>query len=202
MHCSCVAATLAFLASASPASAQTDPGSPQPDKVLIPQDALQEQDPAGAALVDAFGRFCLDRFPGAQRVEDAAPGHVAALPPGRVRDYLHDDPGRGWSYTAAGGQYIVTIEDPPYHTCAVRRSYAAPPRYRLPWLLLTGTWAAAAGRGPFGPAEQQTIRRDGLVIEAAGRTLPGNGGDVFLELRTAYPDGHVKERLARRVIGR
>ena len=83
MHCSCVAAVLALLAYASPASAQ-------PDKVFIPQDALQEQDPAGAALVDAFGRFCLDRFPGAQRVEDAAPGHVAALPPGRVRDYLHD----------------------------------------------------------------------------------------------------------------
>ena len=163
---------------------------------------MQEQDPAGTALVDAFGRFCLDRFPGAQSVKGAAPGHVAAFSPGRVRKYLHDDPGRGWSYTADGGQYILTIEDPPYHTCAVRRSYAAPPRYRLPWLLLTGAWAAAAGRGPFGPPEQQVIRRDGLTIEAAGRTLPGNGGDVFLELKTIYPDRHVEERLARRVIGR
>ena len=100
------------------------PAVAQPGTVIIPQDALGEQDPAGVALVEAFGRFCLDRFPGAARVEDAAPGQTSALPPARVRDYLHDDPGRGWIYRADGGAYVVTIEDPPYHTCAIRREYA------------------------------------------------------------------------------
>ena len=115
--------------------------------VFIPPDAAQEQDPAGTALVEAFGLFCLDRFPGAARVEDAAPGRLVPLSPARTREYLHDDPGRGWLYRAADGEYVLTIEEPPFHTCAVRRAYARPPHYRLPWLLRTGMWAAAAGRG-------------------------------------------------------
>lgn len=187
----------AMLAVLAPGLARAQAGA-----VVIPPDAAQEQDPAGTALVEAFGLFCLNRFPGAARVEDAAPGRMQALSPLRTREYLHDDPGRGWLYRAPDGEYVLTIEEPPYHTCAVRRSYARPPRYRLPWLSLTGTWAAAAGRGPFQPSEPQVVRQNGLLIEATGRLLPGGGGDVFLELKTTYPDGHFEQRLARRTIGR
>ncbi len=191
------AAAAAVLAILAPGVASGQAG-----QVQIPQDALQEQDAAGTALVEAFGLFCLDRFPGAARVEDAAPGRIAPMPPARVREYLHDDPGRAWVYRAADGDYVLTIEEPPFHTCAVRRMYAQPPRYRLPWLLQTGLWAAAAGRGPFGPAQPQSIRQGELLIQASARTLPGAGGDVFMELTTTYPDGRREQRLARRALGR
>lgn len=193
MRAAIVVAMLAVLA---PGLARAQAGA----VVISPEDA-RENDPAGTALVEAFATFCLDRFPSA-RVEDVAPGRVQALSPARVREYLHDDPGHGWLYRAPDGEYVLTIEDPPYHTCAVRRTYARPPHYRLPWLLQTGTWAAKAGRGPFQPSEPQVVRQNGLLIEASGRMLPGGGGDVFLELKTTYPDGHFEQRLARRVIGR
>ncbi len=131
MRTAIVRAMLAVLA---PGLARAQAGA-----VVIPPDAAQEQDPAGTALVEAFGLFCLDCFPGAARVADAAPVRMQALSPLRTRECLHDDPGCGWLYRAPGGEYVLTIEEPPYHTCAVRRSYARPPRYRLPWLLLTGT---------------------------------------------------------------
>jgi len=173
----------------------------QASKVLIPSDATQ--DPAGSALVEAFALFCLDRFPDAARVEDAAPGRMTAMPRAQVQRYLHADPGRGWTYRTDDGAYVLTIEDPPYHTCAVRREYAAPPRYRLPWLLLTQLWAASAGRGPFQEFPPEVMRSNGLLIEAGGRLLPGSAGnDVFLEIKTTYPDGHFEQRLTRRVIGR
>ena len=175
----------------------------QGSKVVIPSDAAQEQDPAGTALVEAFGRFCLDAFPGAARVEDIAPGRLTPMTAAQVRSYLHDDPGHGWTYAADGGTYVLTIEDPPYHTCALRRAYQAPPRFRIPWLLTTQLWAASAGRGPFQDAKPETLRQNGLLIEGLARLLPGNGGgDVFMDLKTTYPDGHVEQRLARRTIGR
>ena len=83
----------------------------QASKVLIPSDATQ--DLAGSALVEAFALFCLDRFPDAARVEDAAPGRMTAMPRAQVQRYLHADPGRGWTYRTDDGAYVLTIEDPP-----------------------------------------------------------------------------------------
>lgn len=191
-----------LLAATALAACLHGPAAAQGRKVPIPGDALQEQDPAGTALVEAFGLFCLKGFPGAARMEDAAPGRLTPMTPAQVESYLHGDPGRGWTYAADGGTYVLTVEDPPYHTCAVRRSYATPPRYRLPWLLTTQLWAAAAGRGPFQDAKPEVMRQNGLLIEAVARLLPGEGGDVFMELKTTYPDGHFEQRLARRAIGR
>ena len=197
MNRTTLAAMLAVVALAGSARAQKSS-----NNIYIPPDAVNEQDAPGTALVDAFGHFCLHHFPGPARMEDVAPGQVTALPPARVRDFLHDDPGRGWVYKADGGEYVVTVEDPPYHTCAVRRTYATPPRYRMPWLMLTGLWAASEGRGPFQDTPPQTIQRDGMVIEAEGRTLKGAAEDLFLEIKTTYTNGRVEERLARQAIGR
>ena len=163
----------------------------------IPPDAAGEQDAAGAALVDAFGKFCLERFPAPAHMEDAALGQVTAVPPAMVQRFLHDDPGHAWRYVANGATYIVTVEDPPYHTCAVRSMYATQPGYHVPWLLTTELWAASAGR-QFGPSQAQSSNQGGLQIDAQMRSLPGAGGDVFMEIKTVYPDGRVEERLARR----
>ena len=83
-------------------------------------------DPHGPALVEAFSRLCLDRLPG--RPEDAAPGHVREMPHAQIRDHSHDDPGREWVYRAPDSVvYTLTVEETPYRTCAVRRSYTNRP---------------------------------------------------------------------------
>ena len=163
---------------------------------------MGDQDPAGIALVEAFGRFCLDQFPQPARMENVAPGQVKPMPADQLRRYLHEDPGHGWYYTANGATYVVTVEDPPYHTCAVRSMYATPPRYRFPWLMRTQTWAAAANRGPFQEGPGQSANRDGMQIEARTRLLPGPTPDMFMEFKTTYPDGRVEERLTRTAQGR
>lgn len=170
-------------------------------EVAIPPDVAGEaSDDAGAQLVDVFGRFCLMRFPDHADMAEGMGGAVVPLSPQATREFLHDDPGHGWLYKAAEGTYVVTVEDPPYHTCAVRRLYATPPKYRLAYALAVGLWAAAADRGPLQSGASQTVKRNGLTIAMASRVLPpaaGKGVETFMELRTTYPNGRVEIRLAR-----
>lgn len=176
------------------------PATAQP--VEIPRDAIGQEDRAGADLVAAFAQFCLDGFPTDASPQAPTDTTLVTLAPAALRAVLHDDPGRGWAYTTPDGVFVLTMEAPPYQTCAVRRIYQKQPLYRLPWLTRIGAWALRHGRGRMEPIRYQVIKRDNLVIEASGQLLRGGGEDVFLELKTTYPDGRVEQRLARRTIPR
>lgn len=72
-------------------------------------------------MATIFATFCIDRFPDDRALDtDAKAKKLAALTPDQVKRYLHDDPGHGWVIQGASGRYIMTVEAPPYHACAVR----------------------------------------------------------------------------------
>lgn len=51
------------------------------ETIFIPPNAAGDQDAPESGLVEAFARFCLDRFPPQGRVEDDAPELMTALLP-------------------------------------------------------------------------------------------------------------------------
>ena len=162
--------------------------------------AHAQQDGGGAALVQVFNQFCLANFPEPRRIETAGQGQLTQLPPAGVQRYLHEDPGRGWIYRSDGAEYVVTVEDPPYHTCAVRRSFATPPKYLAPYTQVISAWAKAGGLGSFVDLPAQVIRREDLIIEGATHVAQNGHGDVLMDIRTTYPNGQVEQRLARRAM--
>lgn len=167
--------------------------------------SFQSPDEAGAALAAAFAQLCLARFP--ERDDLAAGGapqgtQLAPMPQEQVQRYLSEEPGRGWTYQTPAGDYVVTIEDPPYRTCAVRRMFTDVPRFNQPFQSVSRGWAAAEGRGQFheGPPMQHA-RPDRRIL---GRTMllppaAGRPAEIFMEIATIYADGQVEVRFVRQI---
>ncbi len=176
---------------------------PADTKVYIPPDAVNQTDEAGTRLVDAFARFCLQRFPNQTVTGGNGGNDLVPMTPAQVKQYLHDDPGHGWTYRQDDGEYVVTVEDPPYHACAVRRLYADPPKYRFPYLFAIQTWAIGRNRGPMDFLPRQTGTVNGLTISANLAALPAAGGkprEVFMDITTPYPRVQQTEiRLVRQI---
>ena len=165
-----------------------------------PAGVEQGADAAGARLVALFSRFCLQRFPDQP---DLAQGETAMtpMPPGMIQRYLHADPGRGW-VNHEDGDTVVTIEDPPYHACAVRRMYPAAPRFDRAYQGTIMGWAESRNRGEFGPPRTARQQRPTMNIEATVQTLPaarGRPAENFMAFTTTYPSGNVEIRLVRQI---
>ena len=161
--------------------------------------AEQDVDKAGLRLVELFARFCLNRFPNQPDLAGGEPA-MEPMPPGMIQRYLHADPGRGW-INREDGDTVVTIEDPPYHACAVRRIYPAAPRFGSAYQQAISQWAAQQRRdfGPIRPAEQ---RRPNMHIQAIVQTLPAAAGKLaenLMAFTTTYPSGNVEIRLVRQI---
>ncbi len=77
---------------------------------------------AATEMAQLYQRFCLNAFPdkGALQAELGA-AQATPLPAAEVAAILHADHGKGWRVVTPGARYIVTVEDPPYNTCALRR---------------------------------------------------------------------------------
>lgn len=73
-------------------------------------------------LTRVWAGFCLERFPVDTAVNAFAASQGATpMSPQDVKRYLHDDPGRGWYLHTELGLYAITLEQPPFLACAVRR---------------------------------------------------------------------------------
>ncbi len=79
-----------------------------------------------AAMAALYQQLCLQSFPTAAALAAALrPLDATELAPREVTGYLHADPGRAWRLQVGAVRYILTVEDPPFHTCALRRMTAA-----------------------------------------------------------------------------
>lgn len=75
-----------------------------------------------AAMVALYQRLCFDAFPSPERLGPALLALDAdEMKAEEVARYLHADPGRGWHLRQDGVAYVLTVEEPPFHTCALRR---------------------------------------------------------------------------------
>ena len=73
-------------------------------------------------LAALYATFCLDAFPDAYRLDRlASRGNARPMTGDQVSALLRNDPGRGWFIRSPAALFAITVEDPPYSTCAVRR---------------------------------------------------------------------------------
>jgi hypothetical protein len=111
--------------------------------VALSATPVRAVEPAAAELIDLFAGVCLGKFPDDAAIRQfATEKQLAAMPDDTVRQLLGTDPGHGWFHETARGRYLLTIEMPPYHTCAIRKTDSAAPDFLASFSLLLATWAA------------------------------------------------------------
>ena len=143
-------------------------------------------------MAGIFNLFCLRAFPDDRAIDAAAArDKLTAMSPAQVRQYLHDDPGRGWYDRTSLATYVITIEHPPVRACAVRRMTGSGFSTAAPYLAAVNAYAATRGLGPLRQGSQQTAKTpDGADIVALPQFLapPGakSASEVFMVLLTDY----------------
>jgi hypothetical protein len=148
--------------------------------------------PDAQEMADIFNVFCLRAFPDDRAIDAAAAqDKLTAMSPAQVKQYLHDDPGRGWYDRTSLATYAITIEHPPVRACAVRRMTGSGFSTAAPYLAAVNAYAATRGLGPLRQGLQQTAKTpDGADILALPQflALPGakNASEVFMVLLTDY----------------
>jgi hypothetical protein len=111
--------------------------------IVLSATPVRAAEPAWVELIDMFAGVCLGKFPDDAAVRQfAVDKRLAVMPDDMVRQLLGTDPGQGWFQNTARGRYLLTLEMPPYHTCAIRRTDSAAPDFLAPFSLLLATWAA------------------------------------------------------------
>ncbi len=78
--------------------------------------------PVSDEFVRLFSSYCLNKFPDdGALLSQAEADKLAPLSPAQVKTMLHQDSGIGWVVGGANAQYVLTVEQPPFHTCALRQ---------------------------------------------------------------------------------
>ncbi len=135
---------------------------------------------SAADMAGVYGHVCLDAFPDQAAVSQALQGYNADLMSGgEVMAMLHADPGRGWRIATPTARYVVTIEDPPYNTCAVRRMTRVGLPTARPYIAAMNAYAGRHGlaEAPVVQLNQQmptgaSVQMLGTPLMAAGNPKP------------------------------
>lgn len=138
--------------------------------LLISASALAQDGPEAAPVSDEFVRlfstYCLQKFP-----DDAALSAQAGadmhqpLSDAEVKSFLHADPGVGWLAKGADSRYVITVEQPPYHACAVRR-YSDQVLDGAPLIAAGKVFAAAQGKTLAPPLTRARPIGSGIISNA------------------------------------
>ena len=91
--------------------------------VLLAGAALAQDAPPPVSdeFVRLFSSYCLNSFPDDGAVlKQAEADKLEPLSRAQVRTVLHKDSGIGWIVRGAKLQYVLTVEQPPFHTCSLR----------------------------------------------------------------------------------
>jgi hypothetical protein len=166
-----------------------------------PRQPTNAETAAEGGLVDAFLDLCLNRFPDdAAFAKGAAARQLQPMAPAAVKQYLHDDPGRGWTGQSPSGPYAVTIESPPYLACGVRRMQKTSAQFPFFFHLTIGTWAATHAIPPRQTVPPMRQANNGATITITAEAVVGADGkptQTFMALVTDYPSGQSELRLVR-----
>jgi hypothetical protein len=140
--CLITAMLLAGCVAPQPAQTAAAPDKPASTSLAIPSPNGKPVDVKGVSeLVDTFLDLCLNTFPddNAVATKVKAAGH-SPLSDQQVRQFLHDDPGRGWLINRGDTVLALTIELPPFHSCAVRTMVQTEPDIAMVTALAAGSW--------------------------------------------------------------
>jgi hypothetical protein len=93
--------------------------------LLLAGAALAEDAPPPVSdeFVRLFASYCLNKFPDDDALlKQAEADKLEPLSPAQVKTMLHKDTGIGWVVAGRQLQYVLTVEQPPFHTCALRHA--------------------------------------------------------------------------------
>jgi hypothetical protein len=160
-------------------------------------------DQAVDELVNIFAEACLTRFPDETAIRHyAGENRLAIMPDEQLHRLLGTDPGEGWLQNTSRGQYPLTIEMPPYHTCAIRKAVAQQTVF-LPVFSQTLTaWAAKQPGTSLKEMPSQTPNIDGLPSTVYIWELhrgPDTQAEKLIAIVTNFSDGAAELRLARAI---
>jgi hypothetical protein len=156
--------------------------------VVLGATPVRAVEPAAAELIDVFAGVCLGKFPDDAAVRQfAAEKQFAVMPDDIVRKLLGTDPGQGWVQETARGRYLLTIEMPPYHTCAIRKTDSAAPDFLAAFSLQLATWAATQSGASLRQLPPQNVEISGSPTRAYQWVLdrgPGKPVETLMALVT------------------
>jgi hypothetical protein len=159
-------------------------------------------EPAAAELIDIFAGVCLGKFPDDAAVRQfAAEKRLAVMPDDIVRKLLGTDPGQGWIQNTAHGRYVLTIEMPPYHTCAIRKADSAAPDFLAAFSLQLTAWAATQSGASLRQSPPQTAEVGGSPTQVHQWVLdrgPGKPAETLMAFVTNATN-RVEVRLVRQI---
>ena len=159
-------------------------------------------EPAAVELIDMFAAVCLGKFPDDAAVRQfAAEKRLVVMPDDSVRQLLGTDPGQGWFQDTARGRYVLTIEMPPYHACAIRKSDSAAPDFLTAFSLLLAMWAGTQSGASLKQLPPQDVQIGGSPTRIYPWTLdrgPGKQAETLMALVTNTTN-RVAVRLVRQI---
>jgi len=163
---------------------------------------VRAAEPAAAELIDLFAGVCLGKFPDDAAVRQfATEERLAVMPDDIVRQLLGTDPGQGWFQDTARGRYLLTIEMPPYHTCAIRKTDSAAPDFLASFSLLLAAWAATQSGASLKPLPPQNAQVGGSPTQVYQWVLdrgPGKPAETLMAFVTNATN-RVAVRLVRQI---
>jgi hypothetical protein len=153
---------------------------------------VRAAEPATAELLEVFAAACLAKFPDDTEVRKyAREKQFDVMADERLHQLLGTDPGEGWVQKGAHRQYLLTLELPPYHTCAIRAVNAKTPDLIPTFSERIGSWTAGqAGVSLKGPSKQ-TASIGGIPSEVFVWGLdrgPGKSGETLMAVVPSSPD--------------
>jgi hypothetical protein len=163
---------------------------------------VRAADPAAVELVEMFAGVCLGKFPDDTAIRQfATEKGLAVIPDDRLHYMLGTDPGVGWLQNTARGQYVLTIELPPYHTCAIRKADSAAPDFLASFSLLLAAWAAKQSGASLKQLPPQAAQVGGLPAQVHQWALdrgPGKQAEALMAIVT-NATSRVEVRLVRQI---
>ncbi|HEX4194913.1 MAG TPA: hypothetical protein VHY80_17525 [Stellaceae bacterium] len=158
------------------------------------------------AIADAlsvFDQICLKRFPvGSAINEFVAQNRLLPVPDQDLRAMLGSDPGIGFYAQSPPGPYTLTIELPPYHTCAIRKRFSNQPNMRARFSALLRSWTKAQ-RGATIKADPIHSAQVGGIdsrVDVFEISIPGiREAEGLMAIVTPVEGGGSELRLARAI---
>ncbi|HEU4550645.1 MAG TPA: hypothetical protein VFS01_13175 [Rhizomicrobium sp.] len=136
--------------------------------LLVTADARAQDDgtpaaPVSGEFVSLFSDYCLKQFPDDKALTERAAGEGhRPLSPAEVGAFLHVDPGVGWMIAGRETSYVLTVQVPPYHACALRR-YSDTPLDGAPFIAAARSFAAMTGHKLAPPLMRQRDIGGGII---------------------------------------
>ncbi|MBV8427555.1 MAG: hypothetical protein JOZ88_09975 [Hyphomicrobiales bacterium] len=161
-----------------------------------------QNDAATEELMHVFNDICLRKFPDDAKIAiDAEERHFTPLSRDMVAKMLGKDPGVGWIQKGGFGDYVITIEQPPFHTCAIRKQFAQSPDIHERFAGTLETWRTSRPGAKIAERPGQSAAVGGIVSQVYPfeMSVSSNRSESLIAIIT--PRGDITEVRLVRAIG-